>query len=279
MKRPPRRRYPDLPSEDFWPHRSWTKASPSTRRRSSSIYRTMYLSRRIDDKEIQLKRQNRIFFQISGAGHEAVLVAAGMVLRAGLRLVLPLLPRPRALLQLGVTPYEMFLAAVGAADDPALGRPADAVPLGLHRACNIVTRPPPPAPSSCRRWAAPRPASTSARATPAAPAAGASRRDEVVYCSAGRRHDLRGRVLGEPQHRLQPQAARALPHRGQRLRDLRPRGGADRGRQHLEARARRSPTCSCARWTAAIPWPAWPCCARRRPGAAPAAGPPSSTPT
>ena len=82
-------------------------------------YRTIVLSRKIDDKEIQLKNQSHAFFQISGAGHEAILVAVGMTLRPGYDWFHPYY-RDRALcLQLGVTALDMLLASVGADADPS----------------------------------------------------------------------------------------------------------------------------------------------------------------
>ena len=91
---------------------------PTTLRRA---YRSIYQSRRLDDKELLLKKQNRIYFQISCAGHEAILVAAAMQLRPGYDWFYPYY-RDRALaLQLGLTPYEQLLAAVAGRDDRLSG--------------------------------------------------------------------------------------------------------------------------------------------------------------
>jgi len=85
------------------------------------IYRLMYLSRRIDDREILLKRQQKTFFQISAAGHEAFQVAAGLALRPGYDWFFPYYRDRGLCLTVGVTPGDMFLQAVGAGTDPASG--------------------------------------------------------------------------------------------------------------------------------------------------------------
>ncbi len=160
------------------------KASKLSKDLLAAAYRTMSLSRRLDDKEIQLKRQNRIYFQINGVGHEAINVATALHLKPGYDWFFPYYRDRAFCLQLGMTPLEMLLGAVGSKDDPNSG--GRQMPSHWSsKSLNIVSQSSPTGTQILHAVGAAEASDYYSRVQEAAELARSFHADEVVYVSLG----------------------------------------------------------------------------------------------
>ena len=160
------------------------KACGLSRETLAGVYRTMYLSRRLDDKEIQLKRQNRLYFQINGVGHEALNVATALHLKPGYDWFYPYYRDRAFCLQLGLTPLDMLLQGVGAKDEPQSGgrqMPSHWSSKSLH----IVSQSSPTGTQCLQAVGAADASLYFSQVREAAELASSFHADEVVYVSAG----------------------------------------------------------------------------------------------
>jgi 2-oxoisovalerate dehydrogenase E1 component len=84
-------------------------------------YRIMLLSRRMDEKQLMILKQGKTFFHVGGSGHEAAQIAAAAALRPGYDWAFPYYRDQAFVLKYGMTPEDIFLAALHREGDPSSG--------------------------------------------------------------------------------------------------------------------------------------------------------------